>query len=138
MVDMVPFGLPGNQIITDLSWNLLNVNAEDMKNLPTTQMIFDRFRIRRKLSNGGSGVVYDSTGLCYWRRRSCISELRQFMGLVSVYPRFVGSFANYRFSLATPEKGCRLELIKVVPVNICFIEQIADLYLNISFPSLPK
>ncbi|KRZ31956.1 hypothetical protein T4B_9682 [Trichinella pseudospiralis] len=114
MVDMVPFGLPGNQIITDLSWNLLNVNAEDMKNLPTTQMIFDRFRIRRKF------------------------ELRQFMGLVSVYPRFVGSFANYRFSLATPEKGCRLELIKVVPVNICFIEQIADLYLNISFPSLPK
>ncbi|KRY63889.1 hypothetical protein T4A_8135 [Trichinella pseudospiralis] len=53
MVDLVPFGLLGNQIITDLSWNLLNVNAEDMKNLPTTQMIFDRFRIRRKLSNGG-------------------------------------------------------------------------------------
>ncbi|KRY77309.1 hypothetical protein T4A_3595 [Trichinella pseudospiralis] len=56
MVDMVPFGLPGNQIITDLSWNLLNVNAEDMKNLPTTQMIFDRFRIRRKFGNGGFGV----------------------------------------------------------------------------------
>ncbi|KRY62373.1 hypothetical protein T4A_8091 [Trichinella pseudospiralis] len=60
MVDMVPFGLPGNQIITDLSWNLLNVNAEDMKNLPTTQMIFDRFRIRRKLSNGGYGAIWSS------------------------------------------------------------------------------
>ncbi|KRZ26695.1 hypothetical protein T4B_12364 [Trichinella pseudospiralis] len=60
MVDMVPFGLPGNQIITDLSWNLLNVNAEDMKNLPTTQMIFDRFKIRRKLSNGGSGAIWSS------------------------------------------------------------------------------
>ncbi|KRZ44706.1 hypothetical protein T4C_1382 [Trichinella pseudospiralis] len=60
MVDMVPFGLPGNQVIRDLSWNLLNVNAEDMKNLPTTQMIFDRFRIRRKLSNGGYCAIWSS------------------------------------------------------------------------------
>ncbi|KRY63266.1 hypothetical protein T4D_7789, partial [Trichinella pseudospiralis] len=31
-----------------------------MKNLPTTQMIFDRFRIRRKFGNGGSGAIWSS------------------------------------------------------------------------------
>ncbi|KRY77429.1 hypothetical protein T4A_6609 [Trichinella pseudospiralis] len=46
--------------MTNLSWNLLNVNSGDMKNLPTTQMIFDRFRIRRKLSNGGYGAIWSS------------------------------------------------------------------------------